>query len=532
MNNNSALGAIRRRWWIIVLLAAIGAALAAVPETERVQEQVVRSFSATHTMLVNDTESIGGVSGVSPNQVPLLATTGEVPTAVVERLGYSGNAAELASQVAVAFDFTTGALTFDTTQDTAAEAESIADAFAEETAAYLAARQDEVYTERVGAALGRLETLEEDLDELTAQLAVDPEDPALQAQRDAISRQYSVAFEQSQALSIAPPGVGFTTLQRAQAVETTSDTGISTPTSRRTRSIMGAVAGIAIGSVIAILLGRLDRKIRTKEQAEELFGLRARASIPKVDDDAGGGLVVITGRHDTLADSYRTLRNVVNFVQAGLGVLNRAPITLVVSPGPGDGKTSAAANLAAAFVENGDRTIAINTDFRRPRLGAALRSEGHPTLPFEFDELGEVPLKPLLSETDLAGLLLFDLSSVEATSGELVRYAARRVPDIAARADQVVIDSSPVGATAEVLEMIPLADTIVVVARLGHTSIEAATSTMSVLRDLTTAPIVLALTGTKLTRTQYYEYTDRQRDQVASDDAGRKRFRWSKDPGG
>jgi len=534
VNQNSALGAIRRRWWVILLLAAIGAVLAALPKTERVQTEVERRFTATHTMLVNNPDVTSSVttSGVSPNQVVLLATVGEVPDRVKEQIGFDRNAAELASQVTVNFDFSSGALTFETTQSSPERAEQVADAFAEQTNNYLAERYDVVYEERLAAAIERLQRLEAELDSLTQQLAGDPENATLQAQRDAISRQYSVAFEQSQELETAPPSLAFTTLQRAQAVDTTEDTGISTPTSRPVRALMGGAAGAAVGVGAALLLGQLDRRIRTREQAEDVFGMRARVTIPTVGDGDRDRLVVNKSRHDPLADSYRTLRNVVSFVLAGVERPDgRGSIALVVSPGPGDGKTSAAANLAAAFAETGSRTVIVNTDFRRPRVAAAVRREPTVMMPFDVDEVELLDSSTLLQGTDAPDLALVDLSSVEGAAGELSRATARLIPELARLADQVVIDSSPVGATAEVLDMVPLADVIVVVGRVGHTSIEAATRAMSILRDLTTAPMVLALHGLKHQRTSYYEYTDRRRHN--GDKVGlRERLKRTREPVG
>jgi Mrp family chromosome partitioning ATPase len=325
-----------------------------------------------------------------------------------------------------------------------------------------------------------------------------------------------VAFEQNQALAATPPILAFTTLQRAQAVEVTDDSGISAPTTRRTRALMGMVAGASVGVVLALLLGRLDRKIRTREQAEDIMGMRARVVVPKVADDNEGGLVVVTGRHDALSDSYRTLRNLIGFVQSGIEPVDRSPITLVVSPGPGDGKTSAAANLGAAFRETGERTILVNTDFRRPRLAKAVRDSDAPPLPFDYDDLEAVKPESLLTPTQLSDLALLDLSGLDATAGELSRATTRLIPKLATIGDQIVIDSSPVGATAEVLDMVPFADLILIVVRVGHTSIDAAARTVAVLRDVSTAPMVLALTGLKQERTPYYEYTDRR--SVSEDD--------------
>ena len=41
---------------------------------------------------------------------------------------------------------------------------------------------------------------------------------------------------------------------------------------------------------------------------------------------------------------------------------------LVTSPGPGDGKTTVVANIAATFAGVGKRVIVLSCDFRRPRI--------------------------------------------------------------------------------------------------------------------------------------------------------------------
>jgi Mrp family chromosome partitioning ATPase len=521
MTNNTALGAIKRRWWIVALFAVIGAAFGAIPQPATVEETAT-TYVATHTLLLNDTAAAqSGQTIVSANQVTLFATVGEVPARAADAIGYVGNPAELASQVEAAFDFGTGALTLTTTQDTAELAEQIPDAFAQELTGYLAERQDEVYEARVAGALGRLDELEAQINDLTAQLGAAPDDVILLSRRDALARQYSVAFEQAEALDRNPPVLAFTTLQEAQAVEQV-DRGLSAPTGRSTRAALGLVLGAALGLAVAVLLGRLDRALRTREQAEEAMDLRARAVIPKVKDVDRDGLVVATGRHDAISDAYRTVRNVVGFVLGGVDTQGRAPVVLVVSPGASDGKTSLAANLAAAFAETGKRTVAVNTDFRRPRLAKALVPGQDVTLPFLPEDVPALQTRALLTKTGRADLVLMDLSSIDASPGELARATAGRIEDLAQVADQVVIDTAPVGASPEVLEFVPHADVIVVTARLGHTNIAAAERTAAILRDVATVPVVLVLTGVKTQKTPYYEYADRRSREEGEPPKGRK----------
>ena len=97
MNNSSLLGAIRRRWWIVILAAMAGAVIGAIPEPEKVEEQV-RTFTATHTMVLNEADPNAQTGTViSPNQVTLFVTTGEVPARAAEAIEFNGNSATLAS---------------------------------------------------------------------------------------------------------------------------------------------------------------------------------------------------------------------------------------------------------------------------------------------------------------------------------------------------------------------------------------------------------------------------------------------------
>jgi polysaccharide biosynthesis transport protein len=506
--NDSVLGAVRRRWFIVAVFVLVGAVFGALPQPAKVEEQV-RTFSATHTMLLNDDLAIqGGGFAVSPNQVPLFIGTGEVPNRVADAIDFDGNAASLAGQVTSAFDFGTGALTISTTQGSGQRAELIANAFAQELNSYLAERQDAIYVDRQAAASQRLAELESALNRVTGELARSPESPTLAAQQSAISRQYSVAFEQSEKLATNPPVLGFTTLQRAEAVEIT-ERGLSAPTSRSSRAILGALVGAAIGVGIVLLLGLIDRRLRSREQAESVLDMRARVLIPKARGNDRDRMVVNTGRHDPLSDSYRTVRNVVGFVLGTSDPAKGARVTLIVSPGPGDGKTSLAANLAAAMAESGERTILVNTDFRRPRLASTLGGAAAEPQPFALDDLDRLDVTTLLRRTDRTNLQLFDLSTIEASTGELVRATIDKLADLSELADSIVIDTSPVGATAEVLEVVPYADVIAVVARVGRTHISASQRTIAILRDLSTAPMILVLNGMKTDRDGYYEYTDR-----------------------
>ena len=503
----SILSAARRRWWVIVLLAALGGLVGAIPSSQR-SVDATTTWTASHTLLLSTTSVNDSVFSdpVAFNQLQLFAVTGEVPRRVAEVLNYPGVPAALAAQVSVEVDTSNAALKVTTSQTSAQSAVTIADAFADQLVTYLAERQDELQADRVAAALVRLEALETEITALEPSVAAAPTDQVLAAQLAALSRQYEAEFEGYRSLQVEEGQIQLTTLERAQPIAITEQ-GLSAPKSRTGRALLAAGVGAMAGLAVAILWSRTDRRIRTRVQAEAIFGLRSQVAIPSDGKTQQYGVVVLPGRHDMLSDSYRTLRSVVGFVEAGLPDRGgRAPVALVLSAGAGDGKTSVAANLAAAFVETGLTTVAVNTDFRRPALSERILGRKPDPIGFFAADLPELPVSMVTQRSPIEHLSVFDLTGAIGSPGDLARVTARMLGQLSREYAAVVVDSSPVGATAEVLEIVPRADVIVVVVRLGHTYIESATRTIEIIRTLTQAPLLLTVVGEAPERPDYYEY--------------------------
>ena len=79
--------------------------------------------------------------------------------------------------------------------------------------------------------------------------------------------------------------------------------------------------------------------------------------------------VIVTAPTSLLAEQLRQVRTRLQHAIS----LETTRTLLVTSPGPGDGKTALAANLAAGLALNGRRILLVDANFHRPALAALFK---------------------------------------------------------------------------------------------------------------------------------------------------------------
>ena len=521
--------ALIRRWPIIAIGAFMGALFAFIltPAQSAETTEVRSQYRATHTMLstAQTFSSNSAVGTVTFAQVPVFATTGEVPRLAAEKLGWSGPPAALAAQVTVETDPSTGTLRFSTQQENADDAVRIADTFADETVAYLSERQEEIRQGNLSGSLEDVERLESEIEDLDRQIAATLEDDGqadevLRARRDTAVREYSVAYESYRSLADAEEGtLNITTLERAQPVPLEIAGGFTPPQSRTTRVPLAALIGALLGAGVALVVERLDSRLRDRRRAEDAFGQSVVAEIPSFSrKQRGQRLVVGPEQHNPAAEAYRSLRTSLTFMAAGgqpSATDDHVGVILVTSPSPAEGKTTTSVNLGSAFAETGRSVIIVNSDFRRPMATAAVVDQERPPLPAGLAGIDRLDAADFLTPTKIPGVDLLDLSPLGGTPGDLTRATLKLVRDLETRVDVVIIDTPPLGVTTEALEFVPVATVVVLVGRLGHTATAAAERAGELIRFGGADQVAVTLTDTgsgSIRRGNYYDYYGAQED--------------------
>jgi uncharacterized protein involved in exopolysaccharide biosynthesis/Mrp family chromosome partitioning ATPase len=148
---------------------------------------------------------------------------------------------------------------------------------------------------------------------------------------------------------------------------------------QHTQTIMlGLVGGLLLGFAAAALRDHLDQSLRDPGQANDLLRAPVLGIIPdhrsivgRPEPRKGTRLYVGHGEETVSAEAYRVLRSHIE----GTLTPDESRILILTSAVAGEGKSTTAANLAAAFAESGRRVLLIDADFRRPTLRKVLGVE-------------------------------------------------------------------------------------------------------------------------------------------------------------
>ncbi len=171
------------------------------------------------------------------------------------------------------------------------------------------------------------------------------------------------------------------------------------PVDSITRNLMlGAVTGVLLGIVAALLAERLDSSFRSIEEIKKQIKLPLLGVIPfHVDGTGKGGTIAkseqatppqglrkVFGKraesHDftqfVFSEAFRSL-----YTNIGMMSPDRPIRSLVVSSAlAGEGKSTVAINLAKAATAMGQRVLLVDADLRRPQVGKRLNLPDEPGL--------------------------------------------------------------------------------------------------------------------------------------------------------
>jgi succinoglycan biosynthesis transport protein ExoP len=135
------------------------------------------------------------------------------------------------------------------------------------------------------------------------------------------------------------------------------------------RSLLtGGIAGLVLGVLFALMLNRLDQRIREVDEVREMIDIPLLASIPMTEV---ASLSAVTSQGILPSSSYYAFKEALGSLALNLrylGTDNMMKVIAFTSSVPSEGKSTLTYNLATILSALGYRVLLVDADMRKPTV--------------------------------------------------------------------------------------------------------------------------------------------------------------------
>lgn len=213
-------------------------------------------------------------------------------------------------------------------------------------------------------------------------------------------------------------------------------------------------------------------------------------------------LITYVDPKSPISEQYRTIRTNIEFsaVDAEIKTL------MVTSPGPAEGKSTTAANLAVVFAQQAKKVLLVDTDLRKP------------TVHYTFNQNNTYGLTSVLSKqkaladavnlTEQPYLSVLTSGPIPPNPAELLGSKAMEqfLEEAKAEYDVILFDTPPVLAVTDAQILANRCDGALLVVYSGKTEMEEATKAKDLLTAAKGKLLGMVLNHKKLQSADYYYY--------------------------
>jgi polysaccharide biosynthesis transport protein len=271
--------------------------------------------------------------------------------------------------------------------------------------------------------------------------------------------------------------------------------------------ILGALFGFALSCLLIYLLEYIDDTIKDAEDAQRIIGKPALGAIIRINGirQPQDALVTIKQPRSPTAEAYRVLRTNLRYS----GIENPSGVMLITSAGPGEGKSTTAANLAVSLAQVGKKIILVDADLRRPsahKLFGLSNEVGLSDL-FASDSM---TIDQVMQKTEIETLRVITSGPIPPNPAEMLdsRLMTQILASLRQNTDLVIVDSPPVLPVADASILGSRCSGTVLVVDSGKTRTEIARRAVATLEraNVNVVGVILNKMGAKQAAGYYYYY--------------------------
>jgi capsular exopolysaccharide synthesis family protein len=203
-----------------------------------------------------------------------------------------------------------------------------------------------------------------------------------------------------------------------------------------------------------------------------------------------------------ISEQYRTIRTNIQYSS----IDNEMHTLMVTSSGPGEGKSTSAANLAVVFAQLGKKVLLVDADLRKP---TAHRTFGVNNL-FGFTTVltKQATLGKTVIETEEKDLFILTSGPVPPNPAELLSSKSMEqfIEEAKEIFDYVIFDTPPLLAVADPQIIANKVDGSIFVVSSGKTEIELAKKAKELLENAQSKLLGVVLNNKEMKSNDYYYY--------------------------
>jgi succinoglycan biosynthesis transport protein ExoP len=230
------------------------------------------------------------------------------------------------------------------------------------------------------------------------------------------------------------------------------------------------IVGLGLGCVLGLLRDAMDDRLRSADDIKSALATPVLGLVPQMPAGISPGVAGMKAAMEPagdVAEAYRSVRTAVS-----LGApRDRSKTILITSPTSGDGKTTAAANLASVMAQAGKKVLLIDADLRTPRLHTIFNLKDT-RMGLSGLLGGQGTLERTVLSTSVDGLDLLPCGPKPRNPSEVLNSPmfSELLEVMAEQYDHIVVDSPPVMGAADARIIAASCDVTVLVLRAGRST--------------------------------------------------------------
>lgn len=192
--------------------------------------------------------------------------------------------------------------------------------------------------------------------------------------------------------------------------------------------------------------------------------VREKAKVPK--RIVHRSLIAYLNPSHRIAEQYRTIRNNIQYASDGKSIRS----LLITSPSEGDGKTTAAVNLAVSMAQRGERVLLIDANFRNPMLHKVFGSQVSPGLSNVLAH--QLSFPEAVQVTEVEGLELLTSGHSQMSAADMLdSHMMKEIMELAgSQYDRIVLDCPSVLQAPDTNALVNKCDGVVLLLHCGKTT--------------------------------------------------------------